>query len=83
MAGWKTDRGRVLLLLGEPDQIVDRFPAETGQRGRFQVWEYLDDRVSVAFTSAFGANRWRLTPASEAEVESLVERRRRRAERMP
>jgi GWxTD domain-containing protein len=83
MVGWKTDRGRVLLLLGEPDQIVDRFPAETGQRGRFQVWEYLDDRVSIAFTNNFGQNRWRLTPASEAEVENLVERRRRRAERAP
>jgi GWxTD domain-containing protein len=83
MVGWKTDRGRVLLLLGEPDQIVDRFPAETGQRGRFQVWEYLDDRVSIAFTNNFGQNRWRLTPASEAEVENLVERRRRRTERAP
>jgi GWxTD domain-containing protein len=74
--GWQTDRGRVYLLLGEPDQIADRFPNDAMQRGRVQVWEYAEYRLSVVFTNTVGANRWRLTPGAEAEVQAAAARRR-------
>jgi len=79
--GWQTDRGRVYLLLGEPDQIVDRFPNDPGNRNRIQVWEYYDDRLSVVFQGSVGLTRWRLTPASESEVQAAVQRRRARDRR--
>jgi GWxTD domain-containing protein len=77
-AGWRTDRGRVYLLLGEPDQVIERTPTEAVQRGRTLVWEYLDDRLTVTFLSQFGQARWRLTPQSESEVQTVVQRRRAR-----
>jgi GWxTD domain-containing protein len=76
--GWQTDRGRVYLLLGEPDQVLERTPVEAIQRGRTLVWEYLDERLTVTFLGQLGGNRWRLTPQSEAEVQSVVQRRRAR-----
>lgn len=74
--GWQTDRGRVFLQLGEPDQINDRYAGDPAQRGRVQVWEYAEYRLTVVFTNGVGAERWKLTPASEAEVQAAVARRR-------
>ncbi len=37
--GWSTDRGRVLLLHGEPDYIDDH-PFDGTTNGAWQVWEY-------------------------------------------
>ena len=36
--GYRTDRGRVYLIYGEPDQI-DRFPSETNMKP-YEVWYY-------------------------------------------
>ena len=75
--GWQTDRGRVFLLLGEPDQILDRYPNDaTTQRGRVQVWEYAEYRLTVVFTNTMGFDRWRLSPGGEAEVQAAAARRR-------
>ena len=40
MPGWKTDRGKVYLGLGEPAQVFDQGIATVGDRGRAQVWEF-------------------------------------------
>jgi len=39
--GWRTDRGRVLIQFGEPDQIDD-YPFNTDGRP-YQIWHYYDD----------------------------------------
>ena len=46
--GWRTDRGRVLIQFGEPDQIDD-FPFNTDGRP-YQVWHYYDDGPYRKFT---------------------------------
>lgn len=46
--GWRTDRGRVLIQFGEPDQIDD-FPFNSDGRP-YQVWHYYDDGPYRKFT---------------------------------
>lgn len=49
-AGWKTDRGRVLLKYGEPSEI-DRFPNQTDTKP-YEVWRYNDLEGGVIFVFA-------------------------------
>ncbi|HWP02673.1 MAG TPA: GWxTD domain-containing protein [Gemmatimonadaceae bacterium] len=72
--GWLTDRGRVAVALGEPDQRYEPSFAEVGQRGRTQIWEYRQHRLQLVFVDQTGFGRWRLTLASEADFESVVRR---------
>jgi GWxTD domain-containing protein len=45
--GWKTDRGRVLLLYGEPDEI-DRHPSS--ERGKpYEMWNFFQVENGVVF----------------------------------
>lgn len=37
--GWRTDRGRIYLMRGEPTQIVDR-PAPRDATSPYQIWQY-------------------------------------------
>lgn len=46
-AGWKTDRGRVLLMYGEPDDI-DRSPFSSETKP-YQVWRYYSVQGGVEF----------------------------------
>ena len=39
MAGWKTDRGRIYITYGPPDEI-DHHPDEAGNRYAFEKWRY-------------------------------------------
>jgi GWxTD domain-containing protein len=73
-AGWLTDRGRVAVALGQPDQIFDSPIGDIGQRGRRLVWEYRDHRLHVEFVDQTGFGRWRMTLASESEFEAVVRR---------
>jgi len=73
--GWRTDRGMVFLLLGEPDQVLDQVSGDAVQRGRSQLWEYRSLNLTVEFISQSGFGRWRLTPTSEAQVQAAVRRR--------
>jgi GWxTD domain-containing protein len=77
-AGWLTERGRVLITLGEPDQILEQGDVGIGNRGRIQIWQYLQHRAQFVFVDQSGFGRWRLTPASEAEFEAIAIRVRRR-----
>jgi len=45
--GWKTDRGRVLLVYGRPDEI-ERFPAQ-GDAKDYQIWRYFSVQGGVEF----------------------------------
>lgn len=77
-AGWLTERGKVFITLGEPDQILEQGDVGIGSRGRLQIWQYLQHRTQFVFVDQSGFGRWRMTPASEAEFESLALRVRRR-----
>jgi GWxTD domain-containing protein len=76
--GWLTERGKVLITLGEPDQILEQGDVGIGTRGRLQIWQYLQHRTQFVFVDQSGFGRWRLTPQSEAEFESVAGRVRRR-----
>jgi GWxTD domain-containing protein len=76
--GWLTERGKVFITLGEPDQILEQGDAGIGNRGRVQIWQYLQHRAQFVFVDQSGFGRWRMTPASEAEFESIAVRVRRR-----
>lgn len=72
--GWLSDRGRVFVALGTPDQILEPNVSDLNQRGRTQVWEYRQHRLTVLFVDQSGFGRWRMTLGSETEFESVARR---------
>lgn len=71
-----SDRGRVLITLGEPDQIIE--PAATDLRSvRQQYWEYRSLNLQIAFYDQSGTGRWRMYQASESRFEAEMRRRLR------
>jgi GWxTD domain-containing protein len=75
--GWLSDRGMVYSTLGEPDRIVEPPAGEDSSRERAQLWEYRQHRLRLVFIEREGAQRWRLTPSSEAEFQAVAARVRR------
>jgi len=73
-AGWLSDRGRVYMTLGEPDQVYEQGANDISQRGRAQIWEYREYRVQLVFIDQTGFSRWRLTGTSAAEFEAIARR---------
>ena len=73
--GWMTDRGRVLLGLGRPDQIYEQIGRSMSQQGRTQIWEYRNQGVSLTFQDQSGFGRWRLLSTSENEFLNAWRRR--------
>jgi len=75
--GWLSDRGRVFVVMGEPDQIYEQNTnnaisrTSIAQRGRLQFWEYSQYRVRLVFYDDTGSGRWRMTPASEQEFQNI------------
>lgn len=74
MTGWLTDRGRVMVALGNPDQIYQPMVGDIGQRGRTQIWEYRQHRLQLVFIDQTGFGRWRLSLTSEGEFETAMRR---------
>jgi GWxTD domain-containing protein len=72
--GWLTDRGRVFVALGAPDQYYEPNTTDMNQRGRTQVWDYRRHRLQIVFTDQTGFGRWRMTVGSEADFDALVRR---------
>lgn len=72
--GWMTDRGRVFVTLGRPDQIFEPNVADLSQRGRTQIWDYREHRLQLLFHDQTGFGRWRMTPTSELEFEGVMRR---------
>lgn len=74
--GWMSDRGRVYIVLGDPDQILE--PQFTDyQRNRQQLWEYRGLGLQLVFFDQTGTGRWRLTQSSEVRFETEYRRRLR------
>ena len=74
--GWMSDRGRVFVVLGEPDQILEPQSADF-QRNRQQLWEYREQGIQLVFFDQTGTGRWRLTQTSEVRFETEFRRRLR------
>lgn len=72
--GWLTDRGRAFVSLGTPDQILEPNINDLNQRGRTQIWEYRQHRLSIVFVDQSGFGRWRMTLTSETEFEATARR---------
>jgi GWxTD domain-containing protein len=76
-SGWLSDRGKVYVSLGEPDQIYEQntnvplSSTSVTQRSRVQFWEYAQYRLRFLFYDESGTGRWRMTPASEADFQSI------------
>lgn len=63
--GYKTDRGRVFLMYGEPDQ-VDMYPNETNMKP-YEIWYYnsVEGGVSFAFGDLTGYNDYELLSSTK------------------
>jgi len=57
--GWKTDRGRVYIALGDPD-FIDSHPYETMQKP-YEIWEYSTLHVKYYFVDQYMLGDFRLT----------------------
>ena len=73
-AGWLSDRGRVFVSLGDPDQIIEPQVGDFS-RNRQQLWEYRNFNMQLVFYDQTGTGRWRLTQSSEARFEAEFRRR--------
>lgn len=74
--GWLSDRGRVYISLGEPDQIIEPRPHDY-QRNNQQLWDYRRYNMQLVFYDQTGTGRWRLTQTSNVRFESEFRRRLR------
>jgi len=76
-SGWLSDRARVYVVMGEPDQLYEQTTnsplsrSSISQRGRLQYWEYSQYRVRLIFYDDTGTGRWRLAPISETEFQNI------------
>jgi GWxTD domain-containing protein len=76
-AGWESDRGQVLVRLGEPDRQRFIRPERQGEVPRLE-WEYEESESGgalIVFEDATDFGVWMLTPRSRAVVRR-VERER-------
>jgi len=78
--GWLSDRGRVYISLGEPDDVVEQLAMVrerrlgTASRMPVQIWTYRRHRTQLVFTDETQSGRWELTPESESQFRSLSAR---------
>lgn len=60
--GWKTDRGKVYIKFGEPDQIDTSYGPY--MQGEYQVWRYFAKNLVFIFYDRYGLGDYRLVEAS-------------------
>ena len=76
--GWLTDRGEVVVTLGAPDEVYDSSSDLQSRAGlRVIRWNYISERLTVDFVDDNGFGRFRLTAASRAEYQRILNRLRR------
>jgi GWxTD domain-containing protein len=66
--GWRTERGEVYAVLGEPDEVLD---ASAANQGRVIRWTYTEYRVVLFFMDETGFGRYRLTAQSRGDFERV------------
>jgi GWxTD domain-containing protein len=68
--GWRTDRGEVFIVLGEPDRILDQ-SAQLQNAGRTIRWEYNEYNAVLYFQDVTGFGRFELSMAQRSIFERL------------
>ena len=66
--GWRTERGEVFIVLGDPDEVID---ASASNQGRVVRWTYNAYRIALYFVDETGFGRFRLTPQSRSDFERV------------
>jgi GWxTD domain-containing protein len=74
--GWLTDRGKVYITLGEPEQVMGQNGKGLTPSGRSQFWAYSRHGVRLEFVDQNGFGRWRLTQKSEADFDQIAAQER-------
>jgi GWxTD domain-containing protein len=79
--GWRTDRGEVLIRLGEPDEVSQATPGNqrTSVIGGMIRWGYTQYQLALFFYDEAGFGRYRLDTGSRSEFEQVVSRLERQA----
>ena len=72
-AGWLTDRGKVFITLGEPDQVFVGGSLDATGQDRSEEWLYRAYNARLEFVDETGAGRWRLTTRGQAELSAAEE----------
>ena len=74
--GWMTDRGKVFLGLGEPDQVYEQGAADPTSRLRSTIWEYRSlPQQQLVFTETAEFGHWRLTNSSAIAFDAAWRRK--------
>lgn len=73
--GFQSDRGRVYMTLGAPDEIIER--PMPGGPVPFEIWRYYDYNVEIRFVDRIGFNNYEIDNIGEYQSEaSRLERRK-------
>ena len=71
--GWRSDRGEVFIVLGDPDLILDQ-SAQLQNAGRVIRWDYNSYSTQLYFQDITGFGRFQLTPSSRSAFERIRSR---------
>ena len=75
--GYQSDRGRVYITLGPPDEIIER-PMPAGPVP-FEIWRYYDYNFEIRFVDRIGFNNYELDNIGQYQSElSRLQRRKLR-----
>jgi GWxTD domain-containing protein len=77
ISGWKTDRGRIYIQYGPPDEIESHPTGNDTQRYPFEQWRYrliagIGNNVIVEFVDKAGTGEYRMTLDPNAKDAMLV-----------
>jgi len=77
-AGWDTDRGEVYVVLGPPDQALERYISVSNMSGEPNAEEWLysgapGGRLTLLFVDRSGFGRYELEPSSAAAFRAVAE----------
>ncbi|UCH83960.1 MAG: GWxTD domain-containing protein [Candidatus Latescibacterota bacterium] len=61
--GWKTDRGKIYITYGRPDDIETKIDPQT--QGEYQIWHYYSENKTFVFFDRFGLGEYQLTNPDE------------------
>ena len=70
--GWRSDRGKVYIMLGAPTSI-DRHPYDAANKP-YEIWQYYDQRLTYYFSDQFMMGDYRLVSASPSTGTFLWQR---------
>lgn len=72
--GWLTDRGKVFVTLGEPDQAGQQMGSGNTARSRGEVWLYTQYNLRLIYMNQGGTGHLRLSASSQADFDKVVRR---------